>query len=107
MHLMLSERRPTDTIARGPKVYFKYVAREGRDPATGGVGVDRSWQGPARLRAGLGGEPSPPQVGRGVGGAPDDAAGDDAGIGLSGGPVEALGPEGRRPRGPGSYVRHG
>src|SRR5258705_8832717 len=30
----------------------------------------------------------------------------DPGIGLPGGPVEALGPEGGRPRGAGSYVSH-
>jgi hypothetical protein len=50
MHLMLSERRQIDTVERGPKMYFKYAAREGRDPATGGVGADRSWHGPDRLR---------------------------------------------------------
>jgi hypothetical protein len=50
MHLMFSERRAVDDIVRGPKQYFKYAAAHGRDPASGGVGVDRSWQGPARLR---------------------------------------------------------
>jgi hypothetical protein len=50
MHLMVSERRARDEIVRGPKQYFQYAAASGRDPATGGVGTDRSWQGPARLR---------------------------------------------------------
>jgi len=31
---------------------------------------------------------------------------DDGGIGVPRGPVKTVGPEGRRPRGPGHYVRH-
>jgi hypothetical protein len=50
MHLMLSERRQTDSIERGPKHYFAQAAAPEQDPATHGVRKDRSWQGPARLR---------------------------------------------------------
>jgi hypothetical protein len=51
MHLMLSERRPTDGIERGPKQYFSQAAGPHQDPARHGVRKDRSWQGPARLHA--------------------------------------------------------
>ncbi len=50
MHLMFSERRQTDGIARSPRVYFSQAARAGQDPATHGVRKDRSWIGPDRLR---------------------------------------------------------
>jgi hypothetical protein len=50
MHLMLSERRPTDDHERTPKQYFSRAATQNQDPATHGVRKDRSWQGPARLR---------------------------------------------------------
>jgi hypothetical protein len=56
MHLMLSERRPTDDSERSPKQYFSRAATVDQDPATHGVRKDRSWQGPARLhelRAGV------------------------------------------------------
>ena len=51
MHLMLSERRETDGLARGPAQYFAQAAGPHQDPATHGVRKDRSWQGPPRLRA--------------------------------------------------------
>lgn len=56
MHLMLSERRQTDTHQRTPEVYFAQAASPHQDPTTHGVRKDRSWQGPARLvelRAGI------------------------------------------------------
>ena len=50
MHLMLSERRPTDDVQRSPKQYFARAAPTGRDPATGGVRKDTGLKGPERLR---------------------------------------------------------
>src|SRR5262245_55155626 len=43
MHLMLSERRVTDGVVRGPERYF-------RQPTGGGVRKDTAFHGPARLR---------------------------------------------------------
>ena len=50
MHVMLSERRETDGLARGPGVYFTRAAGPDDDPATHGVRKERSWHGPVRLR---------------------------------------------------------
>jgi MobA/MobL family len=50
LHLMLSERRPTDTIERGPKQYFSRPAVSDQDPATHGVRKDRSFHGRERLQ---------------------------------------------------------
>jgi hypothetical protein len=50
MHLMFSERRMTDALARSPKLSFARAAAQGQDPATHGVRKDQSWQGPDRLR---------------------------------------------------------
>jgi MobA/MobL family len=49
LHLMLSERRTQDTLARGPKQFFQQAAGPRQDPATHGVRKDRSWHGEARL----------------------------------------------------------
>jgi hypothetical protein len=56
MHLMLSERGPSDGYERGPQQFFSKAAGPDQDPARHGVRKDRSWQGPARLhelRAGV------------------------------------------------------
>jgi hypothetical protein len=50
MHLMLSERRETDGLAREPDRYFRQAAGPRQDPARHGVRKDRSWIGPVRLR---------------------------------------------------------
>jgi hypothetical protein len=44
MHVMFSERKPTDRIEREPHQYF-------RQPTGGGVRKDRSWHGEGRLTA--------------------------------------------------------
>jgi hypothetical protein len=51
MHLMLSERRVLDGIARSPKMYFARAAEREQDQATHGVRKDRSLYGVAQLRA--------------------------------------------------------
>jgi hypothetical protein len=56
LHLMLSERREVDGLARPPDLYFRQAAGPRQDPATHGVRKNRRWQGPVRLvclRAGI------------------------------------------------------
>src|SRR5262249_24575904 len=68
---------------------------------------------PAEERGGLGRfEPrvgvdsAPPEAGRQVRAGEEGEPDDNRGVRVPSGPVEALGPQGRRPRGPGYDVRH-
>lgn len=49
MHILFSPRRDDDHLQRTPETWFKQRAREGQDPARGGVQPDRSWATKGRL----------------------------------------------------------
>jgi len=50
LHLMVSERGPSDGVPRDAQRFFSQAAGPQQDPARHGVRKDRSWQGPTRLR---------------------------------------------------------